>query len=484
MNHIMGEIDLDGTHSCVLATLLAKTTGPILELGSGHYSTPLIHHMCSSRFCLSVGNESKQFKYYCEKIGSRFHYFYPVGKELVSSILSAKLDSFEFGNICWDVVFIDHFPVEDRVKCVEMLRNKAKYIICHDTEPLVSTEYNWNNIWDSFKYKYYWSYFGKNGTTVMSETAEIPLRNNYWDCSAKIGDAKPSTDSPIIMPKIGADEFIMGEKFEDLCDVNCEKDADYEKTIQNSKEQVLTVFSQAHELKHQMPILRTLTDKKIIMVTHNSDGELGYDGFRRWDGYKWGNESNICHWFSENADIQEPNVTPIPMGVENEHTYKITTAKLQAMTELNGSDIPKENKLLLCFNRGTNREQRNSAYEIFKDCSWVTCQEGFNNVRLVKPYFDQMIRHQFILSPDGNGFDCIRTWEALYMGCIPIVNRHVFTEYFAQYLPIIVVDNYEEISMDWLMDKMHNMKLVPYNYEMLKISYWRERIAKMKATVC
>jgi len=43
-----GEIDLWGTHIPVLAACVAKTTGPVLELGCGHYSTRLLHALCGA----------------------------------------------------------------------------------------------------------------------------------------------------------------------------------------------------------------------------------------------------------------------------------------------------------------------------------------------------------------------------------------------------------------------------------------------------
>jgi hypothetical protein len=33
-----------------------------------------------------------------------------------------------------------------------------------------------------------------------------------------------------------------------------------------------------------------------------------------------------------------------------------------------------------------------------------------------------MSDYQFVASPMGNGYDCHRTWEALALGCVPIVN--------------------------------------------------------------
>ena len=469
--------DANGTHNCILGAILGETTGPVLELGVGHFSTPLIYYMCKDRFCISIENDIEWYKFFRDEFSSRLHYFCHAKKD-VSDELSRILQTEEFKNIFWDVVFVDQAPAGDRVKCVEILRNKARYIICHDTEPTVPKDYNWQNIWNTFKYKYYWNYFGINGTTVMSDFSEIPLRKNYRNVSKK-KDEGIKGGNVINIPKIDIDEWISGEKIEDFCDIDTEKNDNYEQAIKDSNGRVLTVWIQTHKLYKVIPFLAECKDKKFIVVSGNSDGGIKYNA-SRWDSYSWKNENNIVHWFMQNCDVKEPNVTPIPIGLENLYVFK-RDVKQELMVDLVNANIPKENKVYLCFRRGTNSEQRNSAYKAFSGLSWATCEEGENGTQNIKPYFNQMIKHQFILSPDGNGMDTVRTWEALYMGAIPIVKRHVFSEYFAKYLPIIIIDSYEEVTQDML---INSMKDRTFNYDMLNVSYWGKEIRKAKGALC
>ena len=115
---------------------------------------------------------------------------------------------------------------------------------------------------------------------------------------------------------------------------------------------------------------------------------------------------------------------------------------------------------------------------MFKDKPWAKILDGHNNRELVKPFFDNMVRSQFVLCPDGNGIDTIRLWEALYLGCIPIVKPHVFTRYFARNLPIVIVNDWEEITLKFLIDKFNEIKAKTYCYDELKISYWRDVLAR------
>jgi len=50
-----------------------------------------------------------------------------------------------------------------------------------------------------------------------------------------------------------------------------------------------------------------------------------------------------------------------------------------------------------------------------------------------------------VMSPPGNGPDCYRTWEAIYLGAVPIVLRSTLAVSLAADLPIWVVDSWEEV---------------------------------------
>ena len=56
-------------------------------------------------------------------------------------------------------------------------------------------------------------------------------------------------------------------------------------------------------------------------------------------------------------------------------------------------------------------------------------------------------KYKFILSPPGAGFDCHRTWEALYLGAIPIVKTSSLDPLYKD-LPVVIelVDTEENLS--------------------------------------
>jgi hypothetical protein len=282
----------------------------------------------------------------------------------------------------------------------------------------------------------------------------------------------------LVAPNILLEEFITGQKYQNICDVDAELDKQYELSIKKCDRETVTFFTQTHELVNRIPVLRRMK-KKFVVVAHNSDGNIRRSPAGRIEDYQWKPEPNIVHWFCQNCDVDDPTVTPLPIALENTYVFPPET-KQQYMIDIRKISPKKAIKMFVCYNPGTNPAQREPPLRIFANEPWVTIQEGFNNINLIKRFFDKMATHQFVLCPDGNGSDTVRLWEALYIGCIPIVTPHVFTEYFARYLPILIVKDWNEINLKLLVDTFEIFSERQYDWNMLTISFWKNKIEEVR----
>jgi len=77
----------------------------------------------------------------------------------------------------------------------------------------------------------------------------------------------------------------------------------------------------------------------------------------------------------------------------------------------------------------------------------------------------------FVLSPHGNGLDCHRTWEALVLGCIPIVKTSKLDALYAG-LPVLIVQSWAQVTAELLQQTMKEFKNKPFHYERLRLAYW------------
>lgn len=85
------------------------------------------------------------------------------------------------------------------------------------------------------------------------------------------------------------------------------------------------------------------------------------------------------------------------------------------------------------------------------------------------------INYSFVLSPHGNGLDCHRTWEALVLGCIPIVKTSAIDSLYDD-LPVLIVSNWEDVNEELLKNTIHKFTVTTFNYDKLKLRYWMNLI--------
>lgn len=84
-----------------------------------------------------------------------------------------------------------------------------------------------------------------------------------------------------------------------------------------------------------------------------------------------------------------------------------------------------------------------------------------------------------MLSPPGGGIDCHRTWEALYMGAIPIVRTSCLDKLFHN-LPVVIVEKWEDVNEEFLIDQLQVIANKPLNMDKLSAWYWHNLIITLK----
>ena len=97
-------------------------------------------------------------------------------------------------------------------------------------------------------------------------------------------------------------------------------------------------------------------------------------------------------------------------------------------------------------------------------------KNGISNIRVESnQYFRCLPRYKFIVSPEGNGIDCHRHYEALMAGCIPIIERHPGIEEKYKGCPILWTNDYSEITCDYLNSVYADMIDKQYDFSKLNI---------------
>jgi hypothetical protein len=170
------------------------------------------------------------------------------------------------------------------------------------------------------------------------------------------------------------------------------------------------------------------------LVLHNGDDALSLNLLDKL-------VSRVRVIYGVNLSSRKGSLIPIPIGLENKN-YFTNGIPGDYKKQVNSNLAqPKDRKILLLqsFSINTNELERQS-------CAEVASKLGATQLAGATPrqYRAALSQSRFVLSPAGNGVDCHRTWEAMYLGAIPIVRRGHWP--FANLrLPVLVVDEWRDL---------------------------------------
>ena len=209
--------------------------------------------------------------------------------------------------------------------------------------------------------------------------------------------------------------------------------------------------------------------KDCILITIENDVLFERDN--------WVDHNKILKWVCWNKPSNNTKYISLPIGINH---YRNEKSLKSVLNDYIPFEKNKKEKYLLCnWNNATNKELREPLMEHCKTLSFCDCTEykfaenkktmesnieGEITYDITDPeFYVNLSKYKMVLSPLGTGFDCHRTWEALYLGVVPIVfNPCTINEMFTD-LPVIFINNINtEFNKKWL-DKKY--KKIRYKYK-------------------
>lgn len=210
-------------------------------------------------------------------------------------------------------------------------------------------------------------------------------------------------------------------------------------------------------------------EEKYVLVTHN--GDLPVPG--AFASYL--NDPKILAWYGQNVEgVVHHKLHPLPIGIENRYNSN-GNPDVVAQAQVECKALAKKFLLYSNFSIGTCPGERGHVAGLFQDKPYC-----YVSSRKAYPlYLADLAESKFVLCPRGNGLDCHRTWEALYMGAIPIVKTSASDALF-QDLPVIIVGDWTEVTEEFLQRKEQEMQGRSYALDRLTIDYWLAEIQKAR----
>ena len=293
-------------------------------------------------------------------------------------------------------------------------------------------------------------------------------------------------------------DFILGQYFRDIADAtyapmpkseNSWEEGDYDNLPNTfypewvwAMEKPFVVYTHTMYIHLLMPILATI-NHKFVVITHNSDcfvcdEGVGFkDGLgNHWKTEKFAIPENVIKWYSVNVNTTNPKVEAIPTGLVNKW-WSPEIGKYDKMIGKWEENRIYQNLVYMDHNIIQNPKDRLHAYEVLGDKPWVTSRrEGLN----FESFLDKVYNHKFVICPQGNGMGTHREWETLYMGNIPIMKRDLNMIHYEGKLPILLVNDWKDVTEYFLNLQYDLIKAKQWNEEMLTFTYWKNKILNTK----
>lgn len=216
------------------------------------------------------------------------------------------------------------------------------------------------------------------------------------------------------------------------------------------------------------------------LVTGDSDTRIDEAFFDYFNINKIIESDVIRKWYAQNLYIPTDKISHLPIGIDYHTMYQYPNLWGQGaeypfgqenqLIQIQKNSPDPQNRIPLAYSNWhlkLDRGDRGKCYESI-DHKALYFEENF------LPRYTSWARQTkyfFVLSPEGAGPDCHRTWEALILGQVPIIKRSHLSPLFAG-LPVIEVENWEEVTNNFLIDSVNKVLSCRYDYSKLFLNYW------------
>lgn len=262
-----------------------------------------------------------------------------------------------------------------------------------------------------------------------------------------------------------SDPFLSGDTFRKICDFVYET-GNEEINVNQIKDRNI-IFCQSDLFPQFNADVLSKLNSYVLLIFGNSDQNFNSKNTQDL------NLNYVKSVFSQNLEEKIDKFTVLPIGLEN--AWRFDHGKVLNFRFLRLFRPRKIYKIMWSFNTQNNTDERERAQLALMECSqavnlgWVS---KFKHRKSLSSY-------AFVASPPGNGLDCHRTWEAMYLRCVPIVRRSFMTEEYERLgLPIWIVDSYEELvglTEDFLRSKYKELEPC-FDSEALWFDFWENKI--------
>jgi hypothetical protein len=232
------------------------------------------------------------------------------------------------------------------------------------------------------------------------------------------------------------------------------------RTIVENFNESKIIFVYTHFLDFFFEKIFPHVNNEFVLISHNSDHCVSkkYHEFLISD--------KIMKWYGQNIEFENDKLFSLPIGIANSQWGH---GNLDLLDKVRNENNSKDFLVYKNYNLTT--------YGNRIGINLITNSNGIYMTphKSQEDYLRDISKSVFCICPPGNGIDCHRIWECLYLNCIPIVYDHIHYKQF-QDLPILLIDDWNAVNLRFLEEAESAMTGRYYNLEKLDLSYWANQI--------
>jgi hypothetical protein len=272
----------------------------------------------------------------------------------------------------------------------------------------------------------------------------------------------------------------------------------YDMLTSNEMFDGMSIYIFSDLIKYFVNIILPNIKYKFVLVTGESNLCVPKEVLTEQETYTLIKNPYLLKWFVQNSRIHENDkIIQMPIGLDY-HTFYNNPNNIFKLPE--ESHIPKNQELVLLSIINDSIPYYKRIPKIFvnfslNDDRFQQKRKALNIIskellilnKDILPrsiYLEKAVNYTFVLTPSSSGLDSHKIWEALCIGCIPILCVPEFKKLLED-LPVLIVEDWSELTQELLNKTIEEFRSRIFNYRKLTLDYWKglinENINKQKS---
>lgn len=192
------------------------------------------------------------------------------------------------------------------------------------------------------------------------------------------------------------------------------------------------------------------------------------------------NNNNIISLYTQNYDLKQEHfkIKPFPLGIDyHNHSNKLSPIEQEKkIITIYKNSVPFIKRLDKCYSffQFQMFDRHNKDRYVAKDTLDNVNFNVYQDKKIPREEtWKNMVKYKWIISPHGNGLDCHRTYEAIALGCIPVVKSSTLDIMYKD-MPIIILNDWNVISLELLKSKTE--EALKKSKETITLDYWIKKV--------